>query len=48
MLHDDAHLEEQEIMEQPYSLARNRKRREIRQPTRYADFACCLAVAENV
>jgi len=37
-------------VEQPYSLARDRARREIQPPTRYghSDFAYCLAVAEEV
>jgi hypothetical protein len=49
MLYDGAHLEEeQEVIEQSYSLAKDRERREIRQPTRYADFAYCFAIVEEV
>ena len=46
--HEDAHPEEQEVQEQPYLLARQRERREIRKSVRYADFAYCFAVAEEV
>jgi len=47
--HEDAHPEEQEeVKEQPYLLERHRERREIRKPIRYADFAYCFAVAEEV
>jgi hypothetical protein len=49
MSHDDAHLEEeQEVVEQPYSLERDRERREIQQPARYADFVYYLAIVEEV
>ena len=47
--HPEAHPEEQEeVEEQPYLLARHRERREIRKPVRYADFAYCFAIAEEV
>jgi len=48
MPHEDAHPEEQEVEEQPYLLARQHERREIRKPVRYADFAYCFAVAKEV
>jgi hypothetical protein len=35
-------------MEQPYPLARDRERQKIQQPTRYVDFAYCLAIIEEV
>jgi Reverse transcriptase (RNA-dependent DNA polymerase) len=35
-------------MEQPYSLVRDQERRKIRQLVRYADFAYCLAIVEDV
>ena len=46
--HEDAHLEEQEVEEQPYLLARQRERREIRKPMRYVDFAYYVAAAKEV
>ena len=46
--HEDAHPEEQEVEEQPYLLARQRERREIRKLVRYVDFAYCFAAAEEV
>jgi len=46
--HEDAHPEKQEVEEQPYLLARQRERREIRKPVRYADFAYCFAAVKEV
>jgi len=46
--HEDAHPEKQEVEEQPYLLARQRERREIRKPVRYVDFAYCFAAVEEV
>jgi len=46
--HENAHPEEQEVEEQPYLLARQRERREIRKPVRYVDFAYCFSAAEEV
>jgi hypothetical protein len=47
--HDGAYLKgEQEIVEQPYSLVRDRERREIRQSAIYADFEYYLAIVEEM
>jgi len=46
--HKDAHPEEQEVEAEPYLLARQCERREIRKPMRYVDFAYCFAVAKEV